>query len=90
MALCHITTIFILLIFAFCDGNNDGNSNHGPEDGHGGAINVHEWLKHIAEYTNTTANAVGKENIEILLQKLNFVDCTTENRTLCNLVRIIS
>lgn len=90
MALCHIRTIVILFIFAFCDGNNDGLSNHGHEVGHGGAINVHEWLEHIAEYINTTPNAVGKENIENLLQKLNFVDCTTENRTLCNLVRIIN
>lgn len=89
MALCHIRTIVILLLtFAFCDGNNDGHGNHGH--GNGGAINVHEWLEHIANYTNTTANAVGKENIENLLQKLNFVDCTTDNRTLCNLVRIIS
>ena len=80
-------------MFAFCDGSNHGNSSEkGHEDGHGhgGAINVHEWLEHIAEYTNTTPDAVGKENIGILLQRLNFVDCTSENRTLCNLVSIVS
>ena len=95
MALCHIRAIVLLLIFAFCDGNNDGHSSetaHGDEHGHGhgGAVNVTEWLEHIAEYTNAAPNAVGKGNIRILLQRLNFVNCTSENRTLCNLVRIIS
>ena len=93
MALCHIRAIVLLLIFfAFCDGSNNhsNEAGHGHEDGHGGAGNVHEWLEHIASYIETTPNAVGKKNIKILLQKLNFIDCTSENRTLCNLVRMIS
>ena len=90
MALCHMRTILLILTFAFCDGSgHSSETDHGHENAHGGAVNVHDWLEHIAGYTNTTPNAVGKRNIQTLLQRLNFVDCASENRTLCNLVRII-
>ena len=93
MTQCHIRALVLLLIFVFCDGSNHAHSSgtgHGDDHGHRGAINVHAWLEHIAEYIGAEPNSVGKGNITILLQKLNFVDCKSENKTLCNLVRIVS
>ena len=93
MALCYIRAIFLLLIFAFCDGSNDGHNSetgHGNEHGHGGVVNVTEWLDHIVEYTGATQNAVNETNIKDLLQRLNFVECTNEHTTLCNLVRVVN
>ena len=96
MAPCHLRATALLLIFAFCDGSshghNSGTGKHGgnpDENGYRGNKNVKKWLEHIAEDTGTTSNAVGFENIEYLLERLNFKDCRNENTTLCNLVGMI-
>ena len=93
MALRHIRALVLVLVFAFSDGGNDGHSSETEhEDGHGhrSTINVTEWLEQIVEYTGATQNAVAEANIKILLQKLNFVGCTSEYTTLCNLVRVVN
>lgn len=93
---CHLRATVLLLIFAFCDGSshghNSGTGKHGgnrDENGYRVNKNVKKWLEHIAEDTGTTSNVVGFENIENLLERLNFIDCRNENTTLCNLVGII-
>ena len=93
MALFYLRATILLLTFASCDssshGYNSGTEKHGEhpdEHEYRVNINVKKWFEHIAEDTGTTPNAVGLENIENLLERLNFVDCRNEYTTLCNLV----